>query len=161
MNTAHSAVSCRYSLSNIDAWQSAQLTVVPGSEPGESVVDCSNEVTTATTIPYMNWMMGIGQTMSTQACLRGGRSYMVTLEIMQSGSALNSADIQFLIDSLVVLPVGVADLQVFQDDPALMSLYTSCLEARTSVITRETEPEGCRALVFSVTTEIFNGSLGE
>ena len=86
---------------------------------------------------------------------------MVTLEIMQSGSALNSADIQFLIDSLVVLPVGVADLQVFQDDPALMSLYTSCLEARTSVITRETEPEGCRALVFSVTTEIFNGSLGE
>ena len=151
----------RYSLSNIDAWQAAQLTVTPGSESGEPVVNCSNEVTTETTIPYMTWVMGIGQTISSQACLRGGRSYDVVLAIMQSGSALDSADVQFLIDSLVVLPVGVADLQVFQDNPALLPLYSSCLEVRSSVITRVTEPEGCRDLVFSVTTEIFNGTLGK
>ena len=105
--------------------------------------------------------MGIGQTLSSQVCLRGGRSYEVVLEIMESGSTLDSADVQFLIDSLVVLPVGVADLQVFQESPALLTLYSSCLEARTSVITRATEPEGCRDLIFSVTTEIFNGTLGK
>ena len=148
-------------MSNIDAWQAAQLTVTPGDEPGEPVVTCSNEITMATTLPYTTWMMGIGQTLSSQACLRGGRSYEVVLEIMESGSTLDSTDVQFLIDSLVVLPVGVADLQVFQESPALLTLYSSCLEARTSVITRATEPEGCRDLIFSVTTEIFNGTLGK
>ena len=161
LSTLLSHFPSRYSLSNIDAWQAARLTVTPGDDPGQPIVTCSNEITVATTIPYNTWMMGIGQSMSSQACLRGGRSYEVVLEILQSGSAADSAGIQFLIDSLVVLPVGVADLQVFQDDPALLSLYSSCLEARTSVITRATEPDGCRDLVFSVTTEIFNGSLGK
>ena len=149
----------RYSLFNIDSWRSVQLVIRPfGTSVPESQPSCP-EINSTISLAYRNWTMGMALAKYQDGCLGSGRSYQFTLEVLESGAMINTSGVQFWIDSLVLIPLEVQSLDVMAGGPS--RLYEMCVTARTSLLTRSIEPDECQSLVYSVSTQIYNGTLGK
>ena len=147
----------RYSLSNVDAWQSAVLDVRPVDISGGRGAECSDEITVDTDIAYDVWPMGTALSRSEPACLRGGHSYEFILRIGSSG-ALNISDINFFVDSLVVVPSVPDQLDTLLGNASQFQTCSAYREALSTLVMEETV---CEQLSFSVLSEVYNGSLCE
>ena len=148
----------RYSLSNVDAWQSAMLNVRPVDTSGGRGAECSDEITMDTDVAYDVWPMGTALSRSEPACLRGGHSYEFILRIGSSGAQGNAPDINFLVDSLVVVPSVPDQLDTLLGNT---SQFQTCSAYWEALSTLGMEEDVCEQLSFSVLSQVYNGSLCE
>lgn len=67
----------------------------------------------------------------------------------------------FLVDSLVLIP-DISVTRVFtESEQDVRHQLQSCVQARTSLPLVEPAPAYCRTIIFSVSTEIYSGTLGK
>lgn len=150
----------RYTLTGTLIWESAKLTILPSSEEGTGPVNCGNssEITGELSFEYADWVMGEGLSVTRTFCLRGGRSYGFTLSNFTSGRDDSSTVLN--IDSLVLIPVDLPQLAVFQD-VSISRMYLQCVAMFRSLATQPSDPFACRSTVFTVSVAVYNGAAGE
>jgi hypothetical protein len=150
----------RYTLQGALLWQSATLTIIPSTEVGSGAVACGNSpgIIDVMSFEYANWMMGAGLSVTRTFCLQSGRSYRFILSNFTSGRDGDSVVLN--IDSLVLLPVDIPQLPVFED-PAVSRAYADCVAMYRSLATQPSEPLVCRDAVFTVSVAIYNGAAGK
>lgn len=150
----------RYSLQGALLWESATLTILPSNEEGTGPAECgsSGEIISDSNFEYRNWMLGVGLSVTRTFCLRGGRSFQFTLSNFTSGRDDDSAVLN--IDSLVLIPVDLPQLAVFEDS-VISNAYGACVALYRSLATRPSDPFVCRDTVFTVSVAIYNGAAGE
>ena len=150
----------RYTLSGALQYNSSVLTVLPGSEEGSGPTGCVgaiDEVTASVGIGYTGWFLGMGRSVARTLCLRGGRSYSFTLGDFVAGASASTASL--LIDSLVLIPTNV-DTPIFSD-PRVVSQYSDCVAAYSSLATVPSAPSFCPQAIFNVSTDIYDGAAGK
>lgn len=153
-------VAIRYTLQGAVFWDSATLTIIPSSEEAAGPVDCgsSPEIVGQSSFEYTAWMFGSGLSVTRTFCLRGGRSYQFTLGNFTSGRDDGSAILN--IDSLVLIPVDLPQLAVFEDT-AVSRAYGECVALYRSLATQPTDPFLCRDTVFTVSVAVYDGAAGK
>ena len=145
----------RYTLRGVTVWESALLTITPGPAGEPSSGQGISEVTT---LQYTSWSMGTGLSKSLNVTLQGGRMYHFVLHDFISGISTSSAVLY--IDSFSLVPVNIPSLAAFRD-PQLVSEYTDCLSQYRRVLTQSSASPSCAATIFTVSTAIYNGTLGK
>ena len=147
----------RYNLEGILSWNSTVLTIIASSEEGQGPITCGSmpELPIGeTTSLYSDWPMGIGLTTYRIFCLRGGRSYNFVLSNFNSGVPTGSPVLD--IDSMVaILRQSMAVVEL--SDSILAVQYASCADSWRSLVD---QPLACRDTTFTVSSAIYNGTLG-
>ncbi|XP_048586843.1 laminin subunit beta-2 isoform X1 [Nematostella vectensis] len=104
--------------------------------------------------PFTSVNLGTGQAMVVllPGSLIPGKSYNVTV------TYLGNNECQFGLDSLVMVP-DVNSTRVFQlSGPGTPGVLQDCVNSRIAMSRINTENPQCRALVFSASTELYNGT---
>lgn len=103
---------------------------------------------------------GSGQAWQSRSTLQlfSDEVYNLTLTYHASDSSGNCS---VLVDSLVFIPdVNITRVYTWSSEETKNQLQ-SCVRAKTSLSQAQSEPAQCQGLVFSVSTEIYNGTLRE
>lgn len=150
----------RYTLQGALLWESTTLTILPSIEEGAGPTNCgtSSEIAREMSYEYTDWMIGAGLSVTRTFCLRGGRPYQFTLSNFTSGRDDDSAVLN--IDSLVLIPVDIPELAVFEDS-VISRDYAECVAVFRSLATRPSDPFVCRDTVFTVSVAVYNGAAGK
>ena len=90
--------------------------------------------------------------------LFSGEVYNFTLMYSSAGGSDNCS---LLVDSLVFIPDVNLTRVYTESERGIQSQLQTCVQAKTSLSQDQPEPAYCQALVFSASTEIYNGTLGE
>ncbi len=147
----------RYDLQGVAAWDSVTLSIRAGLEEGTGPVECSEVPVGNSNFTYTTWQMGTGVTISRIFCLRGGRSYTLTLQDFISET---TDQFNFLIDSVVVVATDIPDSQVLSN-PELSDQYEQCVDLYRSLQTQILAASTCEQVTFAVSSELYNGTLRE
>lgn len=148
----------RYDLQGVSVWESAVLKIKTGSEEGTGPVNCTGTTELPVGESYFNytsWQMGVGVTISKNFCLRGGRSYSLTVQEFISDV---TGQFSFLIDSLVLIVVDIAESQVLSN-LELSDQYLYCVNQYRSLQTQLSAVSACEQVTFAVSSELYNGTL--
>lgn len=150
----------RYTLQGALVWDTATLTILPSADEGAGPANCINktEIIEESSFEYTGWMFGSGLSVYRPFCFRAGRSYQFVLSNFSSGRDDDSAVLN--IDSLVLIPVDLPQLAVFQD-PVMIRDYRECVALFRSLATQPSDPFTCRDIVFAVSIEVYSGAAGK
>lgn len=153
-------VALRYSLTGAMTWSSATLTVLSAMFSSDVTIECGDlqEITDQSSFEYEDWIMGNGLSVAHTICFRGGESYQFILDEFVSGRDDDSAVLK--IDSLVMIPVDLPQLETFAD-PVIRRDYAECVALYRSLATRPIDPLACSDTIFTVSTEVYDGAAGE
>ena len=90
--------------------------------------------------------------------LFAGEVHNFTLTYNSTGGSNNCS---FLVDSLVFIPAVNLTRVYTESGRDAQNQLQRCVQAKTSLSQVQSEPAFCRALVFSASTEVYNGTLGK